>query len=120
MSRWAEWFPITPPEAHRFLTAYEEGDEAVQELLDPWLERLEELPLHVQIDKFWEPIHRCLTGDHTPKGGLNFDAGEYPLNLCVLGGDQLLEEGYRTASLTRADEVPEVAEALARIEKAWM
>jgi hypothetical protein len=44
MSRWADWFPISPEEAKAFIAASKRGDEAVQELLQPWLERLEDLP----------------------------------------------------------------------------
>jgi hypothetical protein len=71
------------------------------------------------MDKAWEPIHRCLTGDHGSVGDLDFEAGDYPLNLCVLGGEQLLEEGYRSAALIQADDVPNVANALAGISKEW-
>ena len=90
-------------------------------MLDPWLERLgvEEMPLHIQMDKTWEPIHRCLTGDLGGAGELDFDAGDYPLKLCVLGGDQLLEEGYRTASVKRVIEVRDIATALAGISPEW-
>jgi hypothetical protein len=121
MSRWADWFPITREEAEAFMSACQEGDEAVQELLEPWLERIgvEGLPLQVQIDKSWEPIHRSLTGDRGGVGELELEAVDYPLNLCVLGGAQLLEKGYRSASLVRVEEVPDVADALARISKEW-
>ena len=121
MSRWADWFPVTHEEAEAFMSAYDSGDEGVQEMLDPWLERLgvEEMPLHIQMDKTWEPIHRCLTGDLGGAGELDFDAGDYPLKLCVLGGDQLLEEGYRTASVKRVIEVRDIATALAGISPEW-
>jgi hypothetical protein len=121
MSRWADWFMISPEEADQLLSIYyDEDDQAVLEALQPWLDRLEELPLHVQMDKAWEPIHRCLTKDHTV-GGLNFEAGEFPLSLCVLGGLQLLDEKtYRSASLVPADTVANVGAALASIDLAWL
>ena len=87
-------------------------------LLQPWVERLEELPLHVEMDEAWEPIHRCLTGDRSD--GLLFPFGPMPLRLCVLGGRQIYRHGYRTASLVDADKVPRVARALAEVEKKWM
>lgn len=119
MSRWADWFPISTTEAEQLLTAADEGDEAVHALLEPWLERLEELPLHVDMDKAWEPIHRCLTGDTGAAHHFDFEAGEYPLNLAVLGGEQLLKEGHRSAALILAGDVARVATALAGVEKDW-
>src|SRR5207244_1104182 len=109
---------VNPAEAEQLLTAADD-DEAVIGLLQPWLERLEELPLHVDMDKAWEPIHRCLTGDDGAAHHLDFEAGEYPLNLAILGGEQLLEEGYRSAALIPAADVPAVADALAGVERDW-
>ena len=120
MSRWADWFAIAPEEADGLLAiSGRGGDGAVLEVLQRWLERREELDPHVEMDKAWEPIHRCLTGDHTI-GGLNFEAGEYPLKLCVLGGFPLLTETARSAALVMADEVTDVAGALAGIDLAWL
>jgi hypothetical protein len=120
MSRWADWFPITQKEAERFLNAATmEGDEAVHLLLEPLLERQGKLPLHVDMDKAWEPIHRCLTEDHTPGGGLDVDGGRYPLNLCVFGGEGLLEEGYRSAWLVRAEQVADLAEEIFKVSRFW-
>lgn len=118
MSRWADWFPISPKDAVLFVETKKRGMEAVGELLQPWLERLEELPLHVEMDKAWEPIHRCLTGDRSL--GLFFTWGPMPLKLCVLGGRQIFRLGHRTASLVDADKVPRLAKALAKIDRAWM
>jgi hypothetical protein len=118
MSRWADWFPISPEEAAAFVAAKKDGMAAIEQLLLPWLERLEELPLHVQMDKAWEPIHRCLTGDRCLD--LSFLCGPMPLKLAVLAGRQIFRHGYRTASLVDADKVPRLAKALARIDRAWM
>lgn len=120
MSRWADWFPVTPDESDRLLVESDEGDDAVMKVLQPWLERLEELPDHVDMDKAWEPIHRCLTGDLGAAHHLDFEAGEPPLNLCVLGGEQLLEGGYRSAGLVLAPDVPEVAAALSAVKRDWL
>jgi hypothetical protein len=122
MSRWADWFPVTSMEAEQLHAASalgEDADPAVNRLLEPWLERIEELPLRVDMDKAWEPIHRCLTGDHGAAHELDCGAGAYPLNLCVMGGEQLLQEGHRTAALVAADDVPAVAAALAGIRRDW-
>lgn len=118
MSRWADWFPITPDKATAFLAAYKRGDAAVMDLLQPWLSKLEDLPLHVQMDKAWETIHRCLTGDRNRD--FYFKAGKVPIKWCVLGGKHLLRQGHRTASLVEAAQVPRVAKALAKVEKPWM
>jgi hypothetical protein len=118
MSRWADWFPVSPEEAAVFVAVKRRGMDAVEELLQPWLERLETLPLHVAMDKAWEPIHRCLTGDRY--ADLFFACGRMPLKLTVLGGRQIFRGGYRTASLVDADKVPRVAKALAKIDRPWM
>jgi hypothetical protein len=118
MSRWADWFPISPEEAAAFVAAKKRGVHAVEELLQPWLEGIEELPRHVQMNKAQEPIHRCLTGDRSRD--LLFTYGPMPLKLAVLGGRQIFRQGYRTASLVDADKVPRVAKALAKIDRAWM
>jgi hypothetical protein len=111
MSRWADWFPVTLDEAEQLLTATRKGDAAVIKLLQPWLDNLEELPLRVDIDKAWEPIHLCLTDAE--------GVGEYPLNLCVKGGTRLLKKGYRTAALIPASDVPPVSVALTGVRKRW-
>src|SRR5690242_20264735 len=91
MSRWADWIPIPPEEADRFTEAWLAGDDAVNELLEPLLGTGGASEL--DMDKLWEPIHRCLTGDYAPAHELDFGAGEPPLKFAVLGGEQLLEEG---------------------------
>jgi hypothetical protein len=123
MSRWADWLTLRPGVVARLRVASSSGensDAAVLELLQPWLENLEKLPLHVQIDKAWEPIHRCLTGDHGAAHQFDPGAGEYPLKLCVLGGEHLLSGWARTAALIAAKEVPVLAVALASLRKEWL
>lgn len=100
------------------MAAKKQGANAVEELLQPWRERLEELPVHAQMDKAWEPIHRCLTGDRSTD--LFSTCGPMPLKLAVLGGRQIFRQGHRTASLVDPDKVPRVAKALAKIERTWM
>lgn len=118
MSRWADWFAISPEEGTAFVEARMLGVEAVGSLLDPLLVRMDDLPIHVAMDTAWEPIHRCLTGDRT--NDLRFTCGPMPLKLAVLGGRQIYRHGYRTASLIDADKVPRLARALAKIDEAWM
>jgi hypothetical protein len=122
MSRWADWFPVSVAEANVFHSASrstEAPDIAVRQLLEPWLERVEKLPLRVDMDKAWEPIHRCLTGDTGAMHEFDVNAGEYPLKLCVMGGEQLLHEGSRTAALVAVGDVRAVAVALAGIREDW-
>lgn len=116
MSRWADWFPITPEEAVAFIEAKKRGNDAVQELLLPWLERLESLPLRVEMDKAWEPIYRCLTRIRCED--LRLKSRTPPLSLVVHGGRQLLR-GRRTASLLETKKVASAARALAKVEKKW-
>jgi hypothetical protein len=119
MSRWADWFTISPEQATAFIEAKKKkgSAEAVEKLLRPWLAKFEKLNPHVEMDKAWEPIHRCLTGDWS--GGLLFTCGPSPLKYCVLGGRQILR-GQRTASLVEPDKVTRVAKALAKIDRDWL
>jgi hypothetical protein len=113
---------LSSAEAEQLIAAScstESADAAVNALLEPRLHRPEQLPLHVEMDKAWEPIHRCLTGDMGAAHELDMDAGEFPLKLCVMGGRQLLQEGYRTAALVTAEHVAAVAAALRRVSKEW-
>jgi len=73
---------------------------------------------HGQIsDTAWETIHCCLTDSDKPDP----KAGEPPLNLAVLGGQQVLksEKAY-IIRLIEADQVKEVAAALKGLDKGWM
>lgn len=119
MSRWADWIAISQGQADAFLGALRFGDKGIAKLLLPLLEEVQQSPqgcLHIQMDKAWEPIHRCLTDDRS--NGLDFQAGDFPLRFCVLGGAPLLyEHRYRTASLTLPDEVHAVSSALRSIDR---
>ena len=55
----------------------------------------------------WDPIHRSLTD-----GTLDPDAGEFPLDHCVLGGKRLHQSDSFEAVLIRPDIVPHVAAGL--------
>ena len=119
MTRWADWIAISRQEADQFIWAQVQGDEAVYRQLEPHLGQREENRLHFELDKTWEPIHRCLTGDRGAAYEFEFDAGEYPLKLCVFGGHQLLYDGHRTATLIHAKDMAKLAAALAEISEEW-
>jgi hypothetical protein len=73
--------------------------------------------LRKESDPVWVGVHRVLTEDDSDD--LDFDAGDYPLRLCIHGGDWL-HGGRRTVSLVEADELPELVEALRAIEQPWV
>jgi len=73
---------------------------------------------HGQIsDTAWERIHCCLTDSDKPDP----NAGKPPLNLAVLGGQQVLksEKAY-IIRLIEAEQVKEVAAALKDFDRSWM
>jgi hypothetical protein len=65
-----------------------------------------------ETDKGWDAIHRCLAD-----GRLEYDNGEFPLKLCILGGYQLHEGDHYVVSVTPDDQVPDVAAALKQITR---
>jgi hypothetical protein len=65
-------------------------------------------------DKAWDAIHRCLTD-----GRLGFNNGAYPLNAAVLGGRQLHQGDDYIVSYLTADQVRDVAAAVANVDEAW-
>jgi hypothetical protein len=66
----------------------------------------------LDIGVFWDPIHRCLT-----EGELDPAAGDFPLNVAVLGGKQLLQGKEYTAVLIRPDVTRFIADALGELEE---
>jgi hypothetical protein len=68
-----------------------------------------------QTDKAWDAIHRCLT-DGTLAGG----NGSFPLNHCILGGEEFHHGDEYVVTLTEAREVPAVATALQQVTEAFM
>jgi hypothetical protein len=67
-----------------------------------------------ETDKAWDAIHRTLTD-----GSLDLDAGEYPLNRVILGGRHLHRGDDYIVALVPANEVRDVARALAGVEYRW-
>lgn len=65
----------------------------------------------------WEAIHCCLTDSPTPGA----KAGEPPLNLAVLGGQQVLKsEKAHIIRLIEAGQVKELDAALKGLDRSWM
>lgn len=120
-------FAITRRQMNRFMdTAWfnddlsqDERDEAVMELVEQ-IESAWNRDELFQTDKAWDGIHRCLTGDGTGKGRLNPAKGEYPLNLCVMGGEHLYMGGDYTVTLIEPEEVRDLAQALKAVTEEWM
>ncbi|MFB9183471.1 YfbM family protein [Dactylosporangium sucinum] len=107
-------FAITAEQERALLAAADDvDDDAVSGLLD----EIEEAgwdgdALKVDTDKAWDAIHRCLTD-----GGLDSDAGEYPLSHAILGGRDMHEDFY--VVYVTADEARDVAAALQEIDHGW-
>jgi Domain of unknown function (DUF1877) len=68
-----------------------------------------------QTDSAWDAIHRCLTD-----GSLAWGNGSFPLNRCILGGEDLYQGEDYIVTLTEAHEVPAVATALQQVTEAFM
>src|SRR6266851_7236776 len=105
-------FAVTPAQAKELLAA--KSDRKLMGLIEA-IEEAWEKPFVVESDKAWDAIHRCLTD-----GSLLYVNGEYPLNHCICGGRQLFHGRDYTVSFASAPQVKDVADALAKITKAWM
>ncbi len=68
-----------------------------------------------QTDKAWDAIHRCLTD-----GKLEWQNGAFPLNACVLGGQQLHQGDDYIISLVKPEKVPPITSALSAVTKDMM
>jgi hypothetical protein len=112
-------FAITTQQVEEVTAAALEGDGAVRDWIEALEERWDEASLY-QSDKAWDAIHRCLTGDVTPDPYLDQIAGQPPLNLCILGGEQLYEGNEYTVALVRPEEVAGVAYALSELDELWL
>jgi len=116
-------FAITTEQMGRLLeVAYggsDDPDEAVQGEIDKienkWVRKY-----LFETDKAWDPIHRTLNLDNTPGGRLSCEGGDHPLDLCIVGGEQLHEGEDYSICLIRPEEVAELAAALAEIDETWM
>ncbi len=75
---------ITEEELGRLLAT--QSDEELLSVISDDIEEPWDENWLVQTDKAWDAIHRCLTD-----GKLEYENGDYPLRLCILGGRQLFE-----------------------------
>jgi hypothetical protein len=118
MSRWCHHYACTKELLDRFLFAIadEDPEEGVGELLSDLYPVRDSLLYH-ESNHIWEEIHRALTDDFTED--LDFDSGEYPLRLCIHGGEWLLGGG-QTMTLVDADDIPDLCRALEDIDEEWL
>ena len=91
-----------------------EDDDAVASIIEE-IEETCDPSFDFETDKAWDALHRCLSD-----GTLDPTSGSFPLSHVVLGGMQLYEGEDYVVALIRAEQVPEVAAALAPIDKAWL
>lgn len=105
-------FAVTQAQAQALLTTKSDRElmRLVGEQEEAW-----ERPFVVESDKAWDAIHRCLTD-----GSLLYVSGEYPLNLCICGGQQLYRGRSHTVSFVSAEQAKDVATALDKITKDWI
>lgn len=69
--------------------------------------------LVAETDKAWDGIHRCLTN-----GLLEYESGELPLKLCILGGTLVCDEGLIVCYVQNG-QLPELSAALRQVTKKW-
>lgn len=105
-------FAITQEEAQR-LRAARGNDVSVLSIVQDEIEDAWDQAHLCETDKAWDAIHRCL-GDGT------LAAGDGPLSLCILGGEQLHEGDDYIVSLLTPDQVARVANALRPLDKPWL
>jgi len=67
-----------------------------------------------QTDKAWDAIHRCLTD-----GKLEFNNGECPYSMCILGGQLLYSASDYIIALKEPSQVENVSVALAKLDETW-
>ncbi|MCX4967618.1 YfbM family protein [Streptomyces sp. NBC_00654] len=105
-------FALETADAERLLAA--EGDAAAMEFVET-VEEGWDVAWLMELDKSWDVLHRCLTD-----GSLTFDGGEYPLSHAVLGGILLHEGDDYVISYVDAEQVHDIARALAPLDEEWL
>ncbi|UBF27593.1 YfbM family protein [Kovacikia minuta CCNUW1] len=105
-------FALTNFQAQAVLAAQNDAElmSVIEEIEERWNEEY-----LAQSDKAWNAIHRCLTD-----GSLLYESGQYPLNHCICGGQQLYSGEDYTVSFVSAVQVKDVAAALSKINHHWM
>jgi hypothetical protein len=69
----------------------------------------------VELEQAWDAIHRCLTGQPAALADLDEEAGERPLNLCIMGGRTFHDGGEFVIKFIESHEVAAIARALAAL-----
>lgn len=123
------FFAITDDERAKLLS-FDNDDDRIEYVAETIEEEWDEDHL-VETDKAWDAMHRCLSDfppdtpwfyPVAPESGayaLPEDHGAYPLKLCVLGGRRVTDDESRYfIRLVEAEQVTDVAAALAKIDKA--
>jgi len=82
MSQRGVFFALLDPDAARLRQAHTDVD--LRAIIEDEIEERWDTAWLFQMDKAWAGLHRCLTD-----GRLELANGTYPLNACVLGGEQL-------------------------------
>src|SRR5947209_3732440 len=103
------FFALTKGEEANLLAA--PNSDAVVEIITEEIEERWDREWLVEMDKSWDPVHRCL-GD----GSLRSSQPSLTAK-AVLGGRQLSSRADWIISYLTADEVQEVADAIVRIDE---
>jgi hypothetical protein len=107
-------FALTAAQSEQLWERYEaEDDDGVLQLVraieDAWDEA------HLQeTDKAWDAIHRCLSD-----GTLDAEADTWPMGGAVLGGECMYFGDDHIVRAVDADDVVEIAAALATVTQGW-
>jgi hypothetical protein len=104
-------FALLPEDVQKLRNAAD--DEQLLVVVQEDIEERWDEPWLFQTDKGWAALHRCFTD-----GRLLYDNGEYPLRVCILGGEQLYRGDDYAVSLLTPEQVRDVAAALAPIDMA--
>lgn len=105
-------FALSKEEETRCLRA--KTDDVLNEIIKELDIRWDERHLY-KSENAWDCIHRCLTD-----GSLRLNAGDYPLNRCILGGIHLHNSHSFIIAYISPSEVHDVANALSKIDKNWL
>jgi hypothetical protein len=103
-------FALTADDERQLLAAGGD-DEAVLDLIVEDIEDRWDEEWLQETDKAWDAIHRCLTD-----GTLSFESTS-PLHQCILGGRQMYSGDDYIVSYLTAEEVGQVAQAIASIDE---
>jgi hypothetical protein len=98
------------------LASRDGSDEEVIELFN----EVSDLKEYFGTDKAWDEFHRICTLDSTAGGQLDSDAGDYPFDMLLFGGEQLYDGDDYHLYLINPDSVADLASALSRVDEAWM